>query len=388
MVTGAYLPVINGGVVQCRELMRSLRGRVDFTVLTTSNDHALGSTDTIEGVPVYRILVDVRRTASKILATLRLAARFFQLHRRFEIVHIHGFSTKTVVVTLLARLFRKKILLALHNGDSDEAQAVRAQGRLAFWAYRGADRLTAVSRRLQESYLAAGLPAGKLRLVPNMVDLLRFRPEPSCERQRLRRDLGLPQDAALILFVGFFSYDKCPDVLFEAWTRLAERRPDTALAFIGATRSTYYDVNVELADRIKQQVRQLGAGDRVTFVEKTEIVEQYYRAADVFVLPSTREGLPVALLEAMASALPCIVSRLPGITDQVIHDGDNGLLVEPRDAAALELALRSVLDDPARAKAIGARARATVEQRYSIATIAPQYLATYRQLLEGPAAGG
>jgi glycosyltransferase involved in cell wall biosynthesis len=115
----------------------------------------------------------------------------------------------------------------------------------------------------------------------------------------------------------------------------------------------------------------------------THAIQDYYRAADVFVLTSRREGLPVALLEAMACALPCVASRLPGATDSIISHGENGLLAAVGDVPGFATAIGEVLRDPARAAAIGAAARATVAERFPNTAVAAQWLAAYDAAREG-----
>ena len=389
MVTGAYYPEVSGAGLQCRELVHTLRGYAIFTVLTTSSDPSLPAVEHMDGVPVYRVLVDVSRFGSKLLATLYLASTFIRLCGRFDIVHLHGFSQKSLLLVLLARIFRKKLVLKLTSVGQDDPHSIRARGRLVFWFYSRADLFLGVSPRLQQLYQSFGLLPDKFWLVPNGVDLERFRPADRDERLALRRELGFPEELALILFVGFFSREKCPDLLFEAWMYMqADGLPPTGIVFVGATRSRYYEVDRSLAQIIKQEAQRLGLQKQVVFVEKTHEIEKYYRAADVFVLPSKREGLPNALLEAMATGLPCVASRLNGVTDVVIEDGVNGLLIPPGDGAALEGALRSVLQDPARAKDLGRRARKTVEERYSIRQTAAHYLRAYQRLEGSPGQEG
>ncbi len=100
-------------------------------------------------------------------------------------------------------------------------------------------------------------------------------------------------------------------------------------------------------------------------------------------LPSVREGLPIALLEAMASRLPCIATRLPGSTEGLIDHGVNGVLVEPDDTDGLAEAIRTLLSDSDRAARLGIAARETVVDRYSIQRTAPLWLSAYRELASG-----
>ncbi len=382
MVTGAYYPELSGAGLQCRELVRALQGRVKFTILTTSSQSSLPGTGEVDGVPVYRVVVDVSRVGSKLGTALRLASIFIRLRGRFDIVHLHGFSQKSLLLIVLARLFRKKLVLKLTSVGHDDPLSIRTRGRLAFWCYSWADLYLGVSPRLQELYQSSGLPRDRFWLIPNGVDLERFRPGDQAERRALRRELGLPEELPLILSVGFFSHEKRPDLLFEAWTQiLVEDVPATGLVFVGATRSRYYEVDPGLARKIRAAAQHLGMEKHVIFVEVTHEIEKYYRAADVFVLPSSREGLSNALLEAMATGLPCVASKLQGVTDVVIDHGVNGLLVPPGDAVALEGALRFLLQDPTRAQELGRKARETVEERYSITQTAARCLEAYQRLI-------
>jgi glycosyltransferase involved in cell wall biosynthesis len=382
IVTGAYFPEISGGGLQCRELVLRLQDRVRFVVLTTAVDETLSAVDRVDGVPVYRIRVDVRRFASRCLAALRLVWRFARLQRQFEIVHAHSVSRKSTLVTLLAKLYRKRLILTLHTGGHDEPQTVRTRGRLAYWAYTRADLFVGVSPRLLEQYAASGLPQEKFHFVPNGVDLDRFRPAEPGERQRLRRALGLPVSEPLILFVGFFSREKGPHILFRAWKGLQRTRGiDATLLLIGATRPGLFEVDADLAQLLKEEARALGLSDRLRFVETTHRIEQYYRASDLFVLPSLREGFPVALLEAMASGLPSIASTLRGSTDVLITPGVNGWLVPPDDAFALEEAMAAALRDETAWLGFGRMARQTVAERYSSVQMAERYHAIYREQL-------
>jgi glycosyltransferase involved in cell wall biosynthesis len=116
-------------------------------------------------------------------------------------------------------------------------------------------------------------------------------------------------------------------------------------------------------------------------IERSDAIEEVYRAADVLLLPSTREGLPNVVLEAMASGLACVVSRLPGVTEPLIADGESGLLIEPDDPAGFAGALTALLADAALRARLGARARRVIETDYSLEKIAGEYVALYRELL-------
>ena len=381
LVTGAYYPEISAAGVQCRAVAAVLGDRVSFSVLTTSVDRALPVAETVDGVAVHRVPVDVHDPISKVGATIRLAARLARTRRAVDVIHVHGFSQKNVPVSMLATLAGTPIVLTLHTAGQDEPAVVRARGRLAYWAFTSADLVLSVSPYLSDRYLGAGLPAARLRLAPNGIDTNRFRPADAAERRALRRELDWPETAPIVLFVGFFSRDKRPDLLFRAWRALATAGSDAVLVYVGATAQTYYEIDDALARAIQDGADAIERARQVIFVAPTNEIERCVRAADVFVLPSAREAHPLALLEAMACGLPCLATRLPGATDVLIDDGVNGRLFPLDDEAALARALRGVLSDPAGAASMGERARETVATRYDIHQTAERWCAAYAEVL-------
>src|SRR5258708_4638282 len=293
MVTGAYFPELSGGGLQARGVVRALAGRARFTVLTTSIEPSLPARTTEDGVPIYRIVVDPRSPLSRIRATAQFAAALYSLRRDVDIVNLHGFSKKAVLIALFCRLFRKPYVLTLQTGGDDEPAGARMQGRLAAWAYGAADRYLSVSPGLSAAYRAAALPADRLRQVCNAVDVDRFRPARASERNDLRDRLGLPRDRCLVLFVGFFGRDKRPDWLFGAWAALpAPARSRSGLVFLGRTDSAHAEVDGSLASGIRPRAAQEGAGGSLWFggarADCLEVLHQRDSAALAGGIPRAR----------------------------------------------------------------------------------------------------
>jgi glycosyltransferase involved in cell wall biosynthesis len=382
MVTGAYYPEISSSGLQCQAIARTLRDRAVVEVLTTATNPDLPRRELIDGVRVRRVYVDVTRTWSRLRAALLMIVRLVRSVPRVDLVHIHGVSTKNVLVTAAAKAFRRPLVLSLHTAGHDEPQTIAAQGTLAWRAYAAADLYLSVSGQLVDALVAAGFPPERIRLVANGIDVSRFSPASASERCELRRRLQLSTDGPVILFVGFFSREKQPHVLLDAWLDL-QRNPALAstLVFVGATRSKYFEVDADLEERMRAAARARGLEGRLVFAGETLDVQDYYRAADVFVLPSNREGLPVAMLEAMSTGLAVVASRLPGATDTVIADGENGLLVPPGDVNALASSIASLMQDPARAERLGVQARTTIQSRYASGQVAEAWLDAYATAL-------
>ena len=382
MIAGAYFPELSGGSLPIREIVRHLHDAGRFAVLTTTADRTLPVEDERDGVPVFRVFVDPARLWSKLGAALRMIRVVLRERRRFSILHLHGFTEKTMLLIALGLLTGKRIAITLTSVGHDDPISMKSRGRLAYWCYSRAHVFVGVSPRFQVLYERSGLPAGRFRMIPYGVDLDRFRPADPEERHALRREIGVPPGAIMILFVAFFSREKCPDVLFEAWARLAASgEGSTVLVFVGATRSSYHEVDERLAEGIRRDAIRMGLDGRIYFVEPTREIEKYHRVADIFALPSVREGLPNVVLEAMACGAASVVTRLPGVTDILIDDERSGLLVPARDVAALQAALARLVSHPDRARAMGQRARERVARDFSVTTMAQRYLAAYQALL-------
>jgi glycosyltransferase involved in cell wall biosynthesis len=188
----------------------------------------------------------------------------------------------------------------------------------------------------------------------------------------VRRDLGLPPDATVIGLVGRLDHwGKGHKELFEALAQLQERYPCQALIVGGGRRE----------GEVRDWAVSLGLAEVVHFLGPRRDVPDLLNAMDLFVLPSYSEGVSLALLEAMAVGLPVIASAVGG-TPEVITDGVTGLLIPPRDPAALAGALARFLADPAGAKQMGAKARRHVAANFSLERLGREINAIYGELAE------
>lgn len=382
LVTGAYFPEFSAGGLQSRAAAARLADRVQFRVLTTATDPRLPRRAIVDRIEVTRVMAGVAGRMATLQSAVRMVRELLRVLPRVDVVHVQGYSSKNVVLAALCRVFRKPLLMHLQTSRHDEPATVRERGVLAWWAFRSADAYLSVSQGLAAAYLDAGLPAGRLRVVPNGVDAARFAPATATERKALRQRLQLPANRPIVLFVGVMMPDKQPHVLFDAWLRM--RRATgivSTLVFVGASDPSLYELGDRLAERVRAAADAAGVGDDVLFVPPTNQVEDYFRAADVFAMPSAREGLPIVLLEAMACGLPVVASRLPGSTDTMIEPGVNGLLVPPGDVAGFAAGLERLLSNPDEAARLGAAARQTVDARYTIEHVAGQWLDAYHEVL-------
>jgi glycosyltransferase involved in cell wall biosynthesis len=175
----------------------------------------------------------------------------------------------------------------------------------------------------------------------------------------------------LVLFCGRLSAEKNPDGLIQAWRSLHAENPDAELAIVGEG---------PLKDRISELARVPELGGSVSVVGSQEDVLPWYRAADLFVLPSHHEGLSNSLIEAMSCELPIVSTRVSG-SSEIISRVDVGELVDVDDMDALAKAIGRMLRDPVRRQRCGKNARALVQEEFSIEAVAAATVALYQRLL-------
>jgi glycosyltransferase involved in cell wall biosynthesis len=202
-----------------------------------------------------------------------------------------------------------------------------------------ATRVLAVSRTVKEELVSLGIPAGRILVLPNP---LVKRGAPGVGRGEARGRLGYDEGDVVFLAVGHAVPVKGWDLLIEAFSRLGPSAERGRLLLVGgidgAAERDHHASLLRLAG-------EKGVADRIRFTGHLPDLSDPFAAADLFVLPSRSEGYSIALAEAMGHGLPCVSTRV-GIAPEVVVPGENGLLVERNDAAALAGALEAVLADP------------------------------------------
>ncbi len=215
-----------------------------------------------------------------------------------------------------------------------------------------ADQVVAVSHQVRDRLVTAGLPAHKVVVVPNGIDLGRFGPLDPEGRERAEVALD-KRGRTVLVHVGRFVPQKAQHRLIELAARLRDR-PDWCLAIVG-----WGEREGELRDLIDRA----GVGDQVKLLVSRSDVPDLLRAADLSVATSDWEGMPLSTIEAMAASLPIVATEVEGM--EALVDASNGVLLPPGDADALEQAVRALLDDPTRRASLGAASRARAEARFS-----------------------
>jgi glycosyltransferase involved in cell wall biosynthesis len=388
LVPETFFPLVGGSekqaLYQCHYLR--LRG-IEATIITMHSHRASPAFEVLDGIPVVRVagnmlawhdrLPGILRRFCYLLALFILGWRLWQSRHAYDIVHVFQLSLFMLPALAVCRLARKPLVVAMRCDEPPlkEEQRQRSWAGLEGLARLGAPALRLIRRQLchvqacivvlsthmRASLVRYGLDGGEIRLIPNGVDLTSFFPLPDDET-----------DALTVVCVAKFRYQKGLDVLLYAWSFLIEQIPQARLILVG---------DGPLQPSLQRLAADLGISASVEFAGLCSDVAQQYRRGRIAVLPSRWEGMPNALLEAMACGRACIATRVSGSVD-ILDQEERGLLVEPEDSHGLAAVLWLFLSEPAMALRYGQAARQHVEQHYAFPHLMERHIEMYRELYQ------
>lgn len=319
------------------------------------------------GVPFYDGLLRHRYDALSFRALARiLRAEKIQLIETFA-------HPNTALLSFLARRqgLVERVLISHHSTGSAFKQRVLPGYALPF--LRRMDAHLAVAEA-QRRYLVdvEGIPGERVHLIYNGVDAEQYRPAAPGECQAMRRELGVPGDALVLMAVGSLKPLKGFDALIRAATPVLRSRHDARLVLVG---------DGPQRDPLQALARGQGIADQVVFAGLRDDVHAVLRAADVLVLSSRTEVLPTVVLEAMATGLPVVATRVGGVPEIVEHER-SAILASPDDESSLQAALERVVASPELRRTLGARGRAIVETRFRLERMCAEREALFAKLLD------
>ena len=278
--------------------------------------------------PRYPVIPRIGMTVAPAL----LFARSLPVLRRlqaesgdFDLIDAHYFYPDGVAAVLLGKALGKPVVITARGTDVNLIPAYALPRRMILWAAKRAAHLIAVSHALKEALVALRIPAEKITVLRNGVDLAMFRP---LDRVSIRTKLGL--DGPVLLSVGHLIERKGHDVVIRALVSL----PQHKLLICG--------IGPELA-ALEGLAREIGVDNRVRFLGQIahDRLAEIYGAADALVLASSREGWPNVLLEAMACGTPIIASNIWG-NPEIVARREAGILMRERSAAGVSAAVRDL----------------------------------------------
>jgi len=355
-------PTWRGGEQQMCYLVRGLMERGhSATVLCPPESPCRAKCESL-GLPV----IEFRTRGDLDLMAARRLARIVE-ETGADIVHAH--TARTVVPAAACKLFTRRPVRCVAHRRVDFS-IHKLPLRLSSLKYRwGIDRFIAITRAVREVMIADGIPAEKIDLIHSATDISRFdgvRRQPG-----LRKALGVPEGVRVVGAVGALVDHKDHATLLDAAPLVMRVVPDVFFLIIGEG---------PLRKALEDRARRLGISHALAMPGFRADVPLCLAEMEVFCQPSWGEGLGSAVIEAFAMRLP-VVATCAGGLPELIRDGESGLLVPPRDPAALSRALLRVLTDPALARQLGEAGRRTAETDFTADRMVEKTIALYMALL-------
>jgi glycosyltransferase involved in cell wall biosynthesis len=310
-------------------------------------------------------------------AVRRLISLIHEL--RPDVLHTHTAKAGAVgrVAALLAGSARPPVVIHTFHGHVLRGYftpgRARAFQKIEQTLARSSDALIAVSPQVRDDLIELNVaPGGKVAVIRLGLDLEHRLSTPAGARAALRAELGVPDDAFLVGWLGRMTEIKRADDLLAAFALMRSRGADAYLALVG---------DGPLRDPLEATANRLGIADRTRFVGFRQSVGEFYSAFDVVALTSANEGTPVTVIEALASGLPVVATDVGGVADVVRHES-SGFLVPPANIGAIADRLEQFAGDPDLRTRMGAAGRGFVVPRYSVPRLVEDVDRLYRTLLQ------
>ena len=421
LVTATFLPGIGGAEKQAFAHARSLRERgYEVTIITFRHYKAWPQREMIEGVPVIRVagmLLEDRwrlprplQKLAYLLAMLVMCGTLWRYHKCYDILHVYKLTFLALLAALVCQLAGKRMLVSVRSTGSGElakshknvsllagpldatAPWLQVDGRLRVSGRVNASsdlevlermgkpvvRLThslllriravvvVLSSRMRDHLAEHGFHLPDIQLIPNGVDITRFNPT--------QGDTSPDERTQVVVCITGLRYEKGIDVLLQAWYLVHQQVPQARLIIVGSG---------SLQSQLERMADALGIAGSVEFTGAQSDVPAQLHRGSIAVLPSRWEGMPNAVLEAMACGLPCVSTRVSGSED-IIQHGVNGLLVELEDYQSMAQALLTLLCDPLLIRKYGRTARETIEKHYTLEQVMDMYVELYQRIIGHP----
>jgi glycosyltransferase involved in cell wall biosynthesis len=393
VLTETFHPEIGGGETQTKNLCEAFASDGhEVTVVTRRSSPASLRQETLSGARVVRLGPSGRGQLKKRYFAFSLLPFLLWRWGRYDVILVSGFRVIGLSAVLASLILGKPCVLKADSlgelsgrcfeegltryGLSLDSTAIRFFLKLRRKLLVQAAGYIAISTVVRDEFIAEGVDPARVRTIPNAVNLDRFHRVDAKRKQASRRQLGLSDDALVVVYTGrLVSYKGLP-LLLEVWEALHRRYDGAKLLLVGP--GSLDIQNCE--DELKEFVRAKSLTHCVEFTGSVADVPTYLQASDIFVFPTENEAFGLSLIEAMACGVAPISTPVGGIKD-IIQDGKNGLFVPVGNKAELAAALDRLMTDRALTAELGAAAEETARRRFSLPRIKELYIELFGRLV-------
>lgn len=381
-----YYPMFTGHGIYLEQLISKLQSNNCDVAVLTADFNMYSHFQNVEGVKVYRFHFSFEEKFWEIKLSFRVI--FFLLKNvfKYDVLHMHGHLDIYGLITIFSKMVRKKVVSQMVLLGSDDPISLKRTYkfmsiRLKLLAF--ADRFICISKPLVDSCVNSGISLNKITYIQQGVDTDKFSPPATYEEKLFFKEkLGFSKHANIVVFVGSIVERKGVDFLVEAWVNIQKIHKDAMLVLVGQDDFDGRDINKNILNKFVNDIKFFIKNNElnVFLVGKKTNVDEYYKIADVFVLPSRKEGFGNVILEAMSSGVPAVVSYMDGIAEETILHGENGYITYSIDDISKWIS--KLLSNKLLAKKLGGHGRQKTLDKFCMNRIALRYVDVYRQILK------
>jgi len=366
-VSRYFYPFVGGLENRVYRIACALAARgIRVTIITSRISPEFPPQQTLDGVSIYRLASPRMKIFGACMFIARLICFLFKKRTQYQALHTFQVGHSSAAAICIGRLLRKPVFLHLSGGGSggDIGRHLKTPWGWIYLALcRFASTIVVLNAQMQRELKILLYSAARIACIPNGVDTAFYQPHNN--RIQLKQSMGLPE-APILLYTGRLSAEKGVATLVHAYA-LLKHSSAAALYIIGSGPEQQH---------IERLIQKLQLDNRVTLLPALNDIRPYYQCSDIFVMPSFHEGISNSVLEAMACALPVVATNVTGNTD-LVRDRHNGLLVPADNAPALAAALDELLDNPDKAREMGARGQHIAQTQYCFKEMMDHYCALY-----------
>lgn len=376
MISPQFRPLIGGYERAAERLSGAIADAgLRVVVITERRDRTWPAMERIDGYEVQRLSCLYRRGVHILTSAMSFAGFLLRHGKDFDVWHVHQYGVHGALAVGLGKVLRRPVLLKLTSSSAmgiEKAMGGGITGHILSFFHRRISACISMSDETCEEAVRFGIPSERIHLIPNGVDGSQFHPASPEERADARGTLGLTCKR-LVLYVGRLSPEKNSLGLLDAWATInTKTREGALLALVGDGPEW---------DKVQAKAKEPHLAGSVHLAGRRNDVATWYRAADVYVIPSHHEGLSNTMIEAMASGLPVISTRISG-SSILLKSPEAGLVVDVGNPKQLAGAIEAILHDASVRARLGLQARLKFESRFSLQTLSKKMILLYESLLD------
>ncbi len=377
MFSHHFPPHYSGAAKQAISLAKWLRNLGIETFFVTVENGKLKRQDRFDGFDVYRIR-EGKGSMKELTLWWNLLKLLYKKRKHYDIIHSQGAYYKNSIIGMAGKLLNKGTVMKVSMSKNDLSGIGKGfYGRIHSSLFKMADSSVSISSEITAELNKVTPRHKRILEVPNGVDTDRFTPATSEQKEYLREKLKFPL-GLIFLYVGGISVRKNVEWLIKTWSKIFADEPDTSLVIVGPP--SREDRKRVLFDSLTDYVAQNELTQKVIFRDYTGIIEEYFQASDIFILPSKKEGMPNVLLEAMSCGLTCLTTKVSGTSGLVISN-ETGTFFDVDSEGDFQNKTVWLKDNLHERHRIGKAARELILEKYSLDKISRKYADLYSDLL-------